>query len=157
MPTTLASLLDSILLMGVGDLAVAVAFPDITTFASQIKQSRSVPGCSFASVGRTVTGEQLFVHTTLLSPPKLASLDAGAIWQAAYALPVPQAYRALLIPNDPMARFHVLSIVAVLIPLVPSVEQKVRDAIARHPGGSNAVAAARHRFPDGSVRFSPLR
>lgn len=56
-----------------------------------------------------------------------------------------------------MARFRVLSIVAVLIPLLPTVEQRVRETTTSPVGGLNAAPAETHGFADGSVRFSPLR
>lgn len=63
----------------------------------------------------------------------------------------------MVIPDDPMARFRVLSIVAVLIPLLPTVEQRVRETTTSPVGGLNAAPAETHGFADGSVRFSPLR
>ncbi|MGE5345891.1 MAG: hypothetical protein ACM3JH_08055 [Acidithiobacillales bacterium] len=107
-------------------------------------------------MGRTATGPQLFIHRTMLSAAKLGSLDAGAIWHAAYRAPVPTGYRALVIPDDPMARFQVLSIAAVLSPMLPTVERKMREATARHPSGVNAALTETPRFADGSVRFAPL-
>ncbi len=156
MSPTLESLLESVLRVSVGTLSVAVAFPDRATFAAKARQGRSIPGFPFASVGRTATGPQLFIHRTMLPAAKLGSLDAGAIWQAAYRAPVPPGYKALVIPDDPMARFRILSIVAVLSPILPTVEQKMREVTAHHPGGLNAQPAETPRFADGSVRFAPL-